>query len=53
MFLGVFALSVGYYILHGKKFYLGPVTSVAGRREDGGGGPLFQGNGNGNGIGMH
>lgn len=54
MFLGVFALSVGYYFLHGKKFYLGPVTTVEGRREDGGGGggerPFL---GNGSGIGMH
>lgn len=53
MFLGVFALSVAYYLLHGKRFYLGPVTTVQGRRENGEGGRFFQGNGNGNGIGMH
>lgn len=38
MFVGVFALSVGYYFVHGRMVYVGPVTSVEGRGEDGGGG---------------
>lgn len=52
MFVGVFALSVGYYLVHGRRVYVGPVTSVEGRREDRGGGGgerPFQGNG----IGMY
>lgn len=51
MFVGVFALSVGYYVIHGRKVYVGPVTSVEGRREDGGGGG--GGPPQGSGIGIH
>lgn len=31
MFVGIFILSVVYYFLHGRKVYVGPVTSVEGR----------------------
>lgn len=53
MFVGVFALSVGYYLVHGRKVYVGPVTSVEGRREDRGGGGGGERPFQGNGIGMY
>ena len=36
MFVGIFVLSVVYYVIHGRKVYVGPVMSVQGHREGGG-----------------
>ena len=35
MFVGIFILSVVNYVVHGRKVYVGPVTSVEGHREEG------------------